>query len=171
MRFKTLALASALAACPWMGFAQTGVQTAGPNAPTVTSNLVAAASATNTSFTLAEAWRLALDGNAALRTKQAQLAAAQGALDDARSLLYNNPELSVEATRREVPQAPQPTERRREWAAGLSQTFEIAGQQGHRHAQRQHALVRHHARILRVRGSAECSECAGQVSCAGRRRA
>lgn len=151
MRFKTLALASALAACPWAGLAQTNVPPAGPNAPTATSIQVAP-SATSTPLTLAEAWRLALDANPSLRTKQAQLVAAQGALDDARSLLHNNPELSAEATRREVPQAPLPTERRREWAAGLSQTFEIAGQQGHRRAAAEAALAAQQADIDDARG-------------------
>ena len=120
MRFKTLVLAGALAACPWLGQAQTHAPTAAPQAPTTTP------------LTLTEAWHLADSANPGLKTKQAQLAAAEGALDDARALLYNNPELTAEATRREAPQAGLPTERHREWAAGLSQAFEIAGQQGHR---------------------------------------
>lgn len=133
MRFKMLALASVLAAVPLLALAQNGVPSATP-------------------LTLAQAWLQANETNPTLRAKQAQLAAAQGALDDARAFLYNNPELSAESTRREVPQAPLPTERRREWAAGLSQTIEIAGQQGHRRAAAEAALTAQQADIDDARG-------------------
>jgi len=133
MRFKTLVLAGALAACPWLGQAQSFAPTVAPQAPTP--------------LTLTEAWRLADSANPGLKSKQAQLAAAEGALDDARALLYNNPELSAEATRRETPQAGLPTERRREWGAGLSQAFEIAGQQGHRREAAEAALAAQRAEI------------------------
>lgn len=132
MRFKMLALASVLAALPCAAGAQAGTPpTTQPRTP----------------LTLAEAWQQANDAHPALRAKQAQLAAAHGALDDARAPLYNNPALSTEATRRDVPQAPLPTERRREWAAGLSQTFELAGQQGHRRAAAEAALAAQQADI------------------------
>ncbi len=133
MRFKTLVLAGALAACPWLGQAQTPAPTVAPQAPTP--------------LTLTEAWRLADSANPGLKTKQAQLAAAEGALDDARALLYNNPELTAEATRRETPQAGLPNERRREWGAGFSQAFEIAGQQGHRREAAEAALAAQRAEI------------------------
>jgi cobalt-zinc-cadmium efflux system outer membrane protein len=136
MRFKTLALAGALAACPCIGLAQTSVPSAGLHAPVPSSSL-----------TLTAAWRLAIENNPGLRARQAQLAAAQAALDEARSPLYNNPELSGEATRREVPQNALPVERRREWTAGLSQTFEIAGQQGHRRTAAEAALAAQQAEL------------------------
>ena len=47
------------------------------------------------SLTLDEAWRLAETANPTLRTAQARLAAAEGELTDARSLLWNNPQLAL----------------------------------------------------------------------------
>ena len=66
MRFKTLALASAMAACPWLAHAQT---------PTPPANLQVA----RTMLTLDAAWRLADAAHPALKAKQAQLAAADSA--------------------------------------------------------------------------------------------
>lgn len=83
-------------------------------------------------LTLDQAWQLAEAANPALQTARANLAAAEGQLTDARGLLWNNPQLSAEGMRREVPQIGLDNERRREWNAGISQTFEIAGQQGYR---------------------------------------
>jgi cobalt-zinc-cadmium efflux system outer membrane protein len=64
--------------------------------------------------------------------KRAEITAAEGARTDARALLYNNPVLDLGATRRQVPQDGLPSARTREWAAGVQQTLEIAGQRGHR---------------------------------------
>ena len=83
-------------------------------------------------LTLEQAWHTAESANPSLRMAQANLAAAEGQLADARGLLWNNPQLSAERIRRDVPQAGLDDERRREWNAGLSQAFEIAGQQGYR---------------------------------------
>ena len=83
-------------------------------------------------LTLVEAVRLAESSSSILLTKQAEITAAQGASTDARALLFNNPQLSLERTRRQVPQPDVPTERRNEWRAGISQVFEIAGQAGYR---------------------------------------
>lgn len=83
-------------------------------------------------LTLDEAWQQAEAANPALRAAQANLSAAEGQLTDARGLLWNNPQLSVEAVQRRVPRPGLNEDRRYEWDAGLSQTFEIAGQQGHR---------------------------------------
>lgn len=130
MRIATLVFTGALAACPWPGFAQVAQ-------PTNQSLLVAQA----TALTLDNAWRLAEEANPALRAKQAQLAAVEGARTDAGALLFNNPQISYDRTRRDVPQTGLPTERRNEWSAGLSQTLEIAGQRGYRRDAAEAALV------------------------------
>ena len=130
MRFKTLALASAMAACPWLAHAQT---------PTPPADLQAA----RTMLTLDAAWRLADAAHPALKAKQAQLAAAEGIRADAGAPLYNNPQITLENTRRSVPQA----DHRSEWNAGIAQTFEIAGQRGHRLAASDAALTALRAEI------------------------
>lgn len=130
MRFKSLALAGVMAACPWFACAQ-------PSTPPIGLLVTPAA------LTLDEAWRLAEAANPALKTKQAQLAAAEGVRTDAAALLYNNPQLALENTRRSVPQA----DRRSEWRAGISQTFEVAGQRGHRLAASEAALMALRAEI------------------------
>lgn len=78
-------------------------------------------------LTLAEAQRLAETANTAVRTREAQLDAAEGMRLEAASPLFNNPEFSVERTRRRSLD-----ERSNEWSAGIAQSFEIAGQQRHR---------------------------------------
>ncbi len=83
-------------------------------------------------LTLVEVLALAEEADTALRAKRAELSAAEGARIDASSLLYNNPQASIERRRRSVPQAGMPGEQRNEWSAGLSQPLEIAGQPGHR---------------------------------------
>nr|WP_316643068.1 TolC family protein [uncultured Roseateles sp.] len=122
MRLKTLVIAGAMAAMSWPTLAQNAQVSVPPkqDLPLLRK------------LNLGDALRLAEDANPALRTKQAQLDAAQGLRADASALLYNNPQLSVERTHRDVPQASLPTERRKEWAAGLSQTLEVAGQAGYR---------------------------------------
>ena len=80
-------------------------------------------------LTLEEAWRVAEQANPALRTAQSAVHAAQGQLTDSRAPLWNNPEASLEGTRTQIPQV---DERWRGYTLGLSQTFEIAGQQGRR---------------------------------------
>ena len=81
-----------------------------------------------TPLTLQEALARAAVASPGLRTKQAQLAAAEGASRDAHALLFNNPQLSGDLTRRQVPQAGIGNERRREWGAGVSQSLETGGQ-------------------------------------------
>lgn len=131
MRSKTLAHAIAMAAAtgailfiPLAGQAQS---TPDPSLPAS-----AAASASLQPLTLPEALALVDSANPALKTKQAQLAAAEGVQTDAEALFSSNPQLSVEQTRRSVPIAGQSADSRREWSAGLSQTVEIAGQRGYR---------------------------------------
>lgn len=139
MRFKSLALASVLAACPWTIHAQPAVP---PNAvPPSDLRTTIPQPPISQPLTLAEAWRLADDTHPLLASKLAQLQAAQGLRDDATAPLNSNPQLALETTRRQVPQAGLPTERRSEWAIGLSQTFEVAGQRGHRVAASEAALA------------------------------
>lgn len=83
-------------------------------------------------LTLDEAWHLAESANPTLRTARAGLSAAEGQLRDASGLLYNNPQLSTDQTRRRASQAGLPDSRFHEQSVGISQTFEIAGQAGHR---------------------------------------
>ena len=118
MRQKTLALAGALFLACSPGMAQSF-----PTEKSLPATVP---------IGLQEALDRASSANAQLRAKQAQLAAAQGVQADARSLLFNNPQLSVESTRRDVPQPGTGEERRREWGAGISQAFETGGQAGFR---------------------------------------
>lgn len=128
MRITTLVFASALVTCPWLGLAQV--------AQPMSQELSAIQA-----LTLDGAWRLAEEANPALKTKQAQLIATEGAHTDANALLFNNPQISFDRTRRDVPQTGLPTERRTEWSAGFSQALEIAGQRGHRRDVAEAALV------------------------------
>jgi len=91
----------------------------------------ASSPASLSTFTLEQVLALAEAANPVLQGKQAQLAAAEGAVTDAVALFQNNPQVSIESTRRKVPDASY-LERRKEWSAGVSQTFEISGQPGHR---------------------------------------
>lgn len=77
-------------------------------------------------LTLPEAWRLAEERNPALRSAAAAMHGARGQLAESRAPLWNNPEASLEGSRTRIPQ---PDERYRGWTLGLSQTFEVAGQQ------------------------------------------
>lgn len=119
MRPKTLALACTLFLISVPAFAQS-------TSPVATSTPELAP------LTLQEALARAAQANPALRSKQAELAAAEGLNSDARSLLFNNPQLAFDKTRRLVPQAGMATERRNEWTGGVSQTFETGGQGGYR---------------------------------------
>lgn len=119
MRPRTLALACTLFLSSAPAFTQA------PNTFAVsTSELVP--------LTLQEALVKAALANPALRSKQAELASAEGFDRDAKSLLFNNPQLIFDKTRRLVPQAGMNAERRNEWAGGISQTFETGGQVGFR---------------------------------------
>lgn len=108
MRFQLLALAFVLAASTVPASAQT---------------------ADSSPLTLAEALRLAETASPAVRAREAQLAAAEGSRREAASLLFNNPELSVERTRRS---AATPDGSAREWGLGIAQPIEIGGQQARR---------------------------------------
>ncbi len=92
-------------------------------------------------LTLEGAWQRAEEANPALRAAQAAVPAAEGELRDARAPLWNNPQISMERRRKEVPQVSNPTEINREWSVGLAQTFEVAGQQGDRRTAAEQALA------------------------------
>ena len=82
-------------------------------------------------LTLRDALRLVEANNPAVLSAKAGLAAAEGQVREAGGFLYNNPELSFEHGRRTAP-GDASESRTRESALGISQTLEIAGQQGHR---------------------------------------
>lgn len=91
-----------------------------------------AAPAAEPPLTLERAWQLAEEANPDLKAAQASLAAAEGQLTDTRGPLWNNPQISADTARRTIPQPGQAAVGKRDWNVGLSQTFEIAGQQGYR---------------------------------------
>ena len=121
MRMKALALASLVAACPWQAVAQPLVPGAVLSAPP---------SASTAPLTLAQVLDRAGESSPAVLTRQAQRTAVEGARLEAGALLYNNPQLALDRSRRMLPAAPG----QREWSLGLSQTFETGGQQGQRQA-------------------------------------
>ena len=111
MRFSLLGLALFLATTTPPTFAQGGPNTA--------------------RLTLVEAMRLAESAHPAVRNRQAQLAAAEGYRREADAFLFNNPELSLQQTRRqkEVTDSSDTA-----WSFGVAQTIEIGGQQSKRRA-------------------------------------
>lgn len=108
-------------------------------------------SALSAPLTLEQAWDQAEQANPALRTAQANYAAVQGELTDARALLWNNPRLDTEWRKRAIPQTVDPARSNREWTVGLAQTFEIAGQQGKRHSAAEQSLAATQAAIAETR--------------------
>lgn len=119
MRISTLALAATLCWPPLVAVAQGVATTAAAIIPV------------GPRLTLTEALAQAEAANPVMRAKQAQLSGAQGTASDAAALLANNPQVNLGLTRRMAPSAAG-SERRAEWTAGLAQTFEVAGQPGHR---------------------------------------
>ncbi len=103
--------------------------------------LLPPALADSAALTLEAAWQRAEEANPTLRTAQAAVPAAEGELRDARAPLWNNPQLSAERKRKEVPQVSGPTQTNRDWSVGLAQTFEVAGQQGDRRAAAEQSLA------------------------------
>lgn len=99
-------------------------------------------------LTLPEAWRLAEERNPALRSAAATMHGARGQLAESRAPLWNNPEASLEGSRTRIPQA---EERYRGWTLGLSQTFEIAGQQGLRRGAAEAELATVEAQVAEAR--------------------
>lgn len=148
MRIKTLAVASAWAVACLPGLAQHG---APAPLPTNASEGLQATQSLQ-ALSLAQVWRLAEEANPTLKAKRAEMAAADGARTDAGALLYNNPVLNVEGVRRQVPQDGLPPARAREWAAGVQQSIEIAGQRGYRSDAAEAAQRALQEEILDVRG-------------------
>lgn len=109
---------------------------------------LAMANAGAQALTLPEAWRIAEERNPALRSAAAAVHGAEGQLAESRSPLWNNPEASLEGSRTRIPQA---EERYRGWTLGLSQTFEIAGQQGLRRGVAEAELAAVEAQIAEAR--------------------
>ena len=91
-----------------------------------------AASIFGATLGLEEAIEIGYLANPELRKARAARDAAQGEFDDAKGLLFNNPSVSLETRRRNLFQPGQPDAQRNDWGGGLSQSFEIAGQQGFR---------------------------------------
>lgn len=91
-----------------------------------------AAAATDLPLTLEHAWQLAEQANPALKNAQANLVAVEGQLADTQGLLWNNPQITAERVRRTVPDPGLNERTQREWGMGVTQTLEIAGQQGYR---------------------------------------
>ena len=147
MRIKTLAVASAWALASLPGLAQDAMSVPRP------ANMLPASQAPQTlqALSLTEVWRLAEEANPTLKIRRAEIAAAEGAQTDSRALLYNNPVLDLNGTRRQVPQDGLPPARAQEWAAGVQQTLEIAGQRGYRRDAAEAALRALQEEILDVR--------------------
>lgn len=91
-----------------------------------------ATTATDLPLTLEAAWQLADQSNAVLKSARANLATAEGQLADTQGLLWNNPQIAAERVRHTVPDPGLGDRTQREWSVGLTQTLEIAGQQGYR---------------------------------------
>jgi cobalt-zinc-cadmium efflux system outer membrane protein len=83
-------------------------------------------------LTLEQAWQLGDAAGVSIRQARSRRSAVEGEAAGASALLRNNPTLTGERIRREVPETPGRTDNRREWNLSIAQTFELAGQQGHR---------------------------------------
>jgi len=100
-----------------------------------TLNLSASAHA---GLTLDEAFRIAESANPALQSARSTRAAAEGVVSEASGLLFNNPVVAGDFVRRQVSGSAPIVDQAilgqtwGEWGAGLSQTFEVAGQHGYR---------------------------------------
>ncbi len=83
-------------------------------------------------LTLEDASVLAEQANPELRAAKSELAAIEGQRKDSQGLLWNNPQLSSDLTRRREVQTGLPAQTFGEWNVGIAQTFELAGQHGYR---------------------------------------
>lgn len=81
------------------------------------------------SVTLEEALALADQRNPAVLASRAATSASLGELVDSRAPLWNNPEIVTESRRRALEQVGAPNVRRYDVGIGLSQRFELGGQQ------------------------------------------
>ena len=101
-------------------------------------------------LTLEQAWQLAEKANPSLRKAEASLLAALGEVADGRSPLFINPQISVESGRRRIQDGGQ-SGTANDWAIGLSQTIEIAGQPRARRDAAERALEATRQEIEEVR--------------------
>jgi cobalt-zinc-cadmium efflux system outer membrane protein len=108
-------------------------------------------SALSAPLTLEQAWEQADLANPALRSTQASIEAAQGELSDSHALLWNNPQLASEWRTRTIPQTIAPALINHDWTVGLTQTFEIAGQQGKRRSAAEESLAATQEEIAETR--------------------
>lgn len=102
-------------------------------------------------LTLKEAWARADQANPDVRAATASLAAARGELKDAQGLLWNNPQIATDLTRRRLAVPGLPGQTFGEWNAGLAQTFELAGQHGYRRQAAEFELDATNERIAELR--------------------
>ncbi len=102
-------------------------------------------------LTLDEAWARADQLNPELRSANAGLSAARGQLKDAQGLLWNNPQIATDLTRRTLAQSGLPGQTFGEWNIGLAQTFELAGQHGYRRQAAELELDASNERIVELR--------------------
>lgn len=100
---------------------------------------------------LEEAWALAERANPDLRSAAAGLSAATGQLKDAQGLLWNNPQIATDLSRRRLNQSGLPAQTFGEWNIGLAQTFELAGQHGYRRQAAELELEATNERIAELR--------------------
>ena len=114
MRFSFLVLACLGVAGHGLAFAQ---------APAAQAPLAAPA------LTVLQAMRLAESASPAVKLRTAQMAAVEGARQQAKTVFSNNPELSLERSDKVTQQAPLADERSQGWSLGLTQIIETGGQQ------------------------------------------
>lgn len=100
---------------------------------------------------LEEAWARADQLNAELRAANAGLSAARGQLKDSQGLLWNNPQIATDLTRRTFAQSGLPGRTSGEWTVGIAQTFELAGQHGYRRQSAELELDAANQRIAHLR--------------------
>ena len=102
-------------------------------------------------LTIEEVWRIAEERSPALRTAQAARHAVQGQLVEVRAWLWNNPELALERSRTRFSPATPPDDRANGWRLGVSQAFELGGQQGRRREAAEAELAGIEANIAEIR--------------------
>ena len=114
MRFSLLVLACLGVAGHGLSFAQTPAAQAPLAAP---------------ALTVLQAMRLAENASPAVKLRAAQMAAVEGARQQAKTVFSNNPELSLERSDKVTQLAPLADERSQGWSLGLTQIIETGGQQ------------------------------------------
>lgn len=99
-----------------------------------------ALAATTVPPTLSELQQYALKNNISSPDQQAQLSSLIGGSESADALLFNNPVIDGNSGKRRSVAGNPDNIQQTEWGAGVSQTFEIAGQQGYRQESAQFAM-------------------------------